>query len=305
MSEDLPPPATKRPGRTPLLSDAECREIAAEFDGTTPTVDALLVRWQLRYPGLRRHNVIQAARRGGYTPAASRRRWTASEDDFLRTHWQRLCSDEIAATLGRSVHSVGLRRRRLQFGRYEGDAVTLSALEKLTGLGPRQWQEVIDKGWLEARRNACGPGAAPLVSLSVPRLLALLRRHPEVYAYRDAPADVRRALQLDTLPDPPGWKQVICRAPPACAAAGGSAFWAPLYALPTCPRCGVPVSRYCERGRYADRDPGEDDVLRTPARPRGLEGRDAGSKLRARVSAQENLWLSTLGWVKAGLKRHA
>ena len=36
MSEDVPPPATKRPGRTPRLSDAECREIAAEFDGTTP-----------------------------------------------------------------------------------------------------------------------------------------------------------------------------------------------------------------------------------------------------------------------------
>jgi len=167
------------------------------------------VRWQLRYPGLRRHNVIQAARRGGYIPAAARRRWTASEDDFLRTHWQRLSRAEIAATLGRSVPSVGLRGRRLQLGRHKGDART-----------PR------------CRRRDGVLGAAGCA------------------------------------PDPS-----------------------------TC--CGSPVSRYGDSARYAARDPGEGDVVRTQARQRGLEGHDPASRLRARVSAQENLWLSTLGWPKA------
>ena len=42
----------------------------------------------------------------------------------------------------------------------------------------------------------------------------------------------------------------------SCEAIGGVDLWAPLYTIATCPRCGLRVSRFSEKQRYAD-EPGD------------------------------------------------
>lgn len=39
----------------------------------------------------------------------------------------------------------------------------------------------------------------------------------------------------------------------SCEASGGLDLWAPMYAIVTCPRCGLRVSRFSEKKIYADR----------------------------------------------------
>jgi hypothetical protein len=51
-------------GRQPLLTMAQCRQIAGEFDGSTDTIDRLLARWRDVVPTLQRHHIVTAARRG-------------------------------------------------------------------------------------------------------------------------------------------------------------------------------------------------------------------------------------------------
>lgn len=106
-----------RTGPQPMLTAEHCREIAREFDGTTKSIDQLLAKWRLVVPGLKRHNIIAAARRGGYVTKNGRKPWTTGELRFLRESWHRLSVNEIAQQLGRSRASVDLRRKRLGLGR--------------------------------------------------------------------------------------------------------------------------------------------------------------------------------------------
>jgi len=209
MSEDVPPPATKRPGRTPRLSDAECREIAAEFDGTTPPSTRCLCAGSCDTPACD-------------ATTSSRRR-------------------VAAATSLRRRAAAGRRARTTSCAR------TGSACP-----GPRSRPPSV----AASLRSGCAGAVCSSAGTK---------------ATRARPAAVRRDGVL------------------------GAAGCAPDPS--TC--CGSPVSRYGDSARYAARDPGEGDVVRTQARQRGLEGHDPASRLRARVSAQENLWLSTLGWPKA------
>jgi len=136
-------------------------------------------------------------------------------------------------------------------------------------------------------------------------LRSLLESHPEIYDYRHAPKLARVSLELDKLPGPPNWKRVICRSTAweeqikptptgrrvthgcaelkdvlhtfkqrSCEQEGGTAFWAPIYALPPCPRCGCQVSRYSEEGLFTDLDPGDDEVIDIQARKLGLRWLD-------------------------------
>jgi len=111
------PGAPRRTGPQPLLTLEQCRQIAREFDGSSKTIDELLVRWRKVVPELKRHNLIAAARRGGYVTKKERKPWTTAEERFLRDNWQRLSDHEIARLLGRSYTSVIVRRKRIGIGR--------------------------------------------------------------------------------------------------------------------------------------------------------------------------------------------
>lgn len=300
----LPP---RRRQRTGLLTPKECEAIAARYDGQTATLDALLAQYREHYPELKRHNITSAARRGGYQPARAAKRWTEAENDYLRCNWHLRSGDEIAAHLNRSFNSVNLQRKRLGIGRYDGEDLTIRDLESTTGLDHRQWHHFIEAGWLHARQRGRRNGAAPMTYVTIDAVLSLLRRHPEIIDYRTAPAATRALLELHKLPDPPKYKRVAChsdawkdqmRATPtgrrvthgaaelrdvphhysmlSCAEVGGTAFWAPTYSMPQCPRCGCTVSRYAPDAVYTDEDPSDDEVLDLLARKLGLRWESGG-----------------------------
>lgn len=305
-------PSPRKPrqveGRS-LLSIDECRQIAGEFDGTTERVDALLKKWSAIKPGVKRHTIIRAAKRGGYQTTKERKAWTPEEDRFLRENWHHMSADEIAAALGRRFNSVNLRRKRIGVGRYEGEDLTIRDLEELTRIDHRQWHDFVTRGWLRTRQRGRRKGAAPITYVSLNALRSLLTDHPEIYDYRRAPKATIVALELDRLPDPPAWKRVVCRSSSwreqikptptgraithgaatmemrlhsfrhrSCEEEGGTSFWASLYASPSCPRCGCQVSRYSEDGLFTDLDPGDDEVINIQARKLGLTWR--AGKLR-------------------------
>lgn len=299
------PSASCHRGRAPLLSQEQCQQIASEFDGTTKTIDRLLSIWRQVVPGLKRHNLATAARRGGYSTTKERKAWSDDEDQFLRENWHRLSGDEIAKQLGRTFTSVNLRHKRLGIGRYEGHELTIRDLEELTRIDHRQWHDFIERGWLKARKRQRRCGATPITYVAITALHALLRKHPEIYDYRGAPKRTRALLELDGLPDAPAWKRVVCNSDswqsgvrqmpvgrivthgaPAmaervqrfrlgsCATSGGTSFWSPIYSMPMCPRCGCQVSRYSHDALFTDMDPGDDEVIAIQARKLGLHWRD-------------------------------
>jgi hypothetical protein len=169
---------TKR-GRQPLLSGADCAAIADVFDGTTGRIDALLREWVQRRPGVKRHSIIQAARRGGYRAARQRMGWSADEDAFLVDNGQRMRIGQLAAALGRSFNAVKLRRRRLGIGRCTGGARTLREHELL----PRQegnrnngpeWAEHVAAGPAPMQQGLPSPALLARVSAVENPFLSLL-----------------------------------------------------------------------------------------------------------------------------------
>ena len=184
-----------------LLSMDECRQIAGEFDGTTECIDALLKKWSAIKPGVKRHTIIRAAKRGGYQTTKDRKDWTPDEDRFLRENWHRMSADEIAAALGRGFNSVNLRRKRIGIGRYDGEDLTIRDLEELTRIDHRQWHDFVARGWLRARQRGRRKGAVPITYVSLNALRSLLTDHPEIYDYRRAPKATIVALELDRLPE--------------------------------------------------------------------------------------------------------
>jgi hypothetical protein len=208
--------------------------------------------------------------------------WAREHDEFLRNEWHLLPAEEIARRLGRSVAAVNRRRRQLGIRRYDGDELTLRALQRATGLAGRHWREVIERGWLLVRLRVRGLGAKPVGCVTVDGVRSLLKRHPEVLDYRLLRPAVRLRLELDSLPPPPRYKRLLCTAAnsvnaapvgtnadagrgegqlspavgrivmPSCAQIGGTVFWVPISATPTCPRCGGAVSVYSPDGVYAD-----------------------------------------------------
>lgn len=286
---------------TRIYSINDCRAIARAYDGTTACLDGLLRVWRGKRSGVTRHNLAVAARRGGYVPTRARKAWHPDEDAFLRGAWHEMSAEEVAKALGRSVPSVSMRRKWLGIGRYDGEDLTIRQLEAITKLDHRQWQELIERGWLRVRRRARCNDAAPVSYVSLSALHRLLEQHPEVYDYKAAASDVRSLLELDRLAAPPAWKRVVCRstswsdsarlmpagrqvthgaaplvireqryAMKSCAEEGGVGFWAPTYALASCPRCGCQVSRYSDEGLFTDLPPGDDEVIDIQARKLGL-----------------------------------
>jgi hypothetical protein len=257
--------------------------------------DYSIGRWPRRCRELR-----AAEPQSRYGSTSSDRPWTTAEDDFLRNEWHLLPVEEIARRLGRDTAAVNARRRRLGIRRYDDDELTLRALQRLTGLEKRQWRELIDRGWLPARVRVRRAGAQPVVCVTVDDVRSLLKRHPEVLDYRQANRVARFRLELDSLPVPPRYKRLRCTSaisialgPPApkavvaategqalqtpdrdwmpsCAEIGGTAFWAPVYASPTCPRCGAAMTAFSPDGVHSDVEP--ETLTQGPKRRKRIEG---------------------------------
>lgn len=257
-----------------------------------------------------------------YGSTSADRPWTSAEDDLLRNEWHLLSVEEIARRLDRDVATVNVRRRRLGIRRYDGDELTLRALQRLTGIGEYRWRELIDLGWLQVRMRVRREGSRPIDCVTVDGVRSLLKRHPEVLDYRAASRVARFRLELDSLPTPPRYKRVRCVSAisidigkpatlgeaagvegmalpaldrdwmPSCAEIGGTAFWNAIYSAPVCPRCGGAVSALSPDGTHSDVEP-EGLMEKT-----GRRARTAGSGSRVAASRQRKIE-PPLSWTPA------
>ncbi|MBK7238026.1 MAG: hypothetical protein IPI02_21340 [Sterolibacteriaceae bacterium] len=308
-----------RSGKPPRFSDAECKAIAARYDGSSKVIDALLGAFHER--GVRRHHIAHAAKRGGYVSKSVRKDWTPKEDAWMRENWHTHSPEEVAHRLGRSVVSVLLRKKRIRIGRYDGPDLTIRDLERVLGVDHRLWQDFIRKGWLRAWQRKRQGKVSPITRVSIESLHAFLRAHPEVIDYRHAGTYASGILELAKLPDPPRHKQLRCDSRsftdcvkptpnglrahaeqvelreiahqftmPSCAALGGYRFFAPIYeSSPRCPRCGCIVSRFAPDGVYMD-EPDETQTFAMLAAKLGLRFEN-GTFLGADGAAIDNIAL--------------
>src|SRR5262245_62512797 len=121
----------RRTSRRTFLSKAIIKQIAKVHDGQTHTIDALVKRYDLE-----RHQVSRAAKRGGYKTKRQRKSWTEAENTYLRDHWGRTPAEQIAETLGRTLVSVQLEKKRLGISTRDFDDWTIRDLEdREHGLG--------------------------------------------------------------------------------------------------------------------------------------------------------------------------
>jgi hypothetical protein len=285
------------------------------------TVDATAAVLKRRRRLLKDFSVGQSPRRcrelraaepqSRYGSTSCDRPWTTADDDFLRNEWHLLPVEEIARRLGRDVTALNVRRRRLGIRRYDGDELTLRALQRFTGLSERRWRDLFDRGWLQVRmRVRCG-GTKLVRCVTVDGVRSLLKRHPEVLDYRVASRVARFRMELDSLPAPPHYKRLRCTSAIAiglnepvtqgdaagaeeralraldrdwmlsCAEVGGTAFWAAIYSAPVCPRCGSAVSALSPDSTYSDAEPeGLMEKAGRRARTAGFGGRVAATRQR-------------------------
>lgn len=173
---------------------------------------------------------------------------------------------ETAALLATNTAEVQARLRQL-IEVIKARGFTLSQLSIVTGVHRMYWREYIAEEWL------CAAAGSRSMRVPVANLLGAVRAKPELFDYRAVPSPLAGPLGFANLPDPQPFKLVTCRSgsigarlvniladesAPAvhfkvrsCGDLGGLDLWAPLYAIATCPRCGLRVSRFFEKGAYA------------------------------------------------------
>lgn len=196
---------------------------------------------------------------------------------------------ETAALLATNTAEVQARLRQL-VETIKARGLTLSQLAIVTGVHRIYWRQYIAEGWLG---TTAGSRA---MRVPVAELQEALRARPELFDYRAVPSPLAAPLGLASLPDPPPFKLVTCRSGSigarlvdveaedggqgvrfevkSCGDLGGLDLWAPMYAIPTCPRCGLRVSRFSEKGRYANK-PGDSSPVRDAMAGKiGLRWRD-------------------------------
>jgi hypothetical protein len=192
------------------ICDGGLAVLCANRDGQGYFVSRL-ARVSVIFPDRRRRALRAAEPPGRYAVRVAGKPWTHEHDEFLRNQWHLLPVEEIARQLGRSVAAVNRRRCKLGIRRYDGDELTLRALQRATGLAGRRWREVVERGWLQVRLRVRGTGAKPVGCVTVDGVRSLLKRHPEVLDYRLLRPAVRIRLELDSLPEPPRYKRLLCK----------------------------------------------------------------------------------------------
>eukprot|EP01133_Synstelium_polycarpum_P021262 gene21262-25541_t len=249
--------------RYPLLTEAHLPHLKMAL--TSQTMSALSVTY-----GVSLSTIGNFLRRHGVLPKYDG--WRSERyDRMLAATISRVSIGEVAAISGTNTAEVQLRLREL-IDSIKAAGFTLQQLAILTGIDRVYWRDYIGAGWL--RR----PKAGRIARVPVEDLLNAVRGRPELFEYRNVPELIARALGVFDLPDPPSFKMVTCRSLsiearivdiPAgdegprikfgiqsCGALGGVDLWVPTYAIATCPRCGLRVSRLSEKQVYA-KSPGD------------------------------------------------
>lgn len=174
---------------------------------------------------------------------------------------------EMAALVGTNTAEVKVRLAQM-LDMIDKLGFTLSQLAIVTGVDRTYWRQYIQEGWLETARV----GRSERVPIA--ELVKAAGARPELFDYLAVPLTLARPFGLQDIPAPPLFKMVTCRStsiesrvvdiPAAqdgpsitykvesCEVIGGLDLWVPLYAIATCPRCGLRVSRFSEKKRYAD-----------------------------------------------------
>lgn len=174
---------------------------------------------------------------------------------------------ELAALVGTNTVEVKARLEQL-VTMISKAGFTLSQLAIITGVDRTYWRQYIQEGWLTTSRT----GRSERVPVA--ELVRAAGARPELFDYQAVPLTLAKPFGLSGLPAPPLFKMVTCRSTsietrvidiPAssdgprisytvesCEAFGGVDLWVPLYAIATCPRCGLRVSRFSEKQGYAD-----------------------------------------------------
>lgn len=285
----------------PLLDAKQIASIAARYDGTSETIDALVKEF-----GVRRHNITNAARIGGYKSKRVRIKWTEEKDQYLRDNWGKIQPTQIYAHLECNASAVFNRLKRIGHSTRDNEDLTIYDIEHLTKLDHRIWKRFIDDGWLRSYPEFGRNGEIWSRRVKVEWIGAFMRAHPEAINYRNLDTYTTTALELAKLPDPPKYMLLTCRSDSwkdgvrptpigqkihhgeveladkehnysleSCAAIGGTDVWAPLYQNSTsCPRCGCMVSRFSEKAVFSDADPGDGNTLNAIAGKLGLTWRD-------------------------------
>ena len=284
-----------------LLSADQIASIAARYNGTTEAIDALVKEF-----GVKRHNITNAARIGGYKTKRVRIEWTEEKDQYLRDNWGKVQPAEIYSHLGCNESAVFNRLKRIGHSTRNNEDLTIYDIEHLTKLDHRIWKRFIDDGWLSSYPEYGRNGEIWSRRVKVEWVGAFMRAHPEVINYRSLDKYAIAVLELAKLPEPPGYMLLTCRSDswkdgvkptPAgrkvhhgevelvdrehnysldsCAAIGGTDVWAPLYQNSTnCPRCGCMLSRFSDKAVFSDVDPGDGNTLNVIAGKLGLSWSD-------------------------------
>jgi hypothetical protein len=188
-------------------------------------------------------------------------------DRLLAAAAQNASVAEMAALVGTNTAEVKTRLEQL-VEMITKVGFTLSQLAVVTCVDRTYWRQYIQEGWLTTSRT----GRSERVPVA--ELAKAAGARPELFDYQAVPQQLAKPFGLAHLPTPPLFKMVTCRSTSiesrvvdipsgpdgplvsykveSCEAIGGVDLWAPLYAIATCPRCGLRVSRFSEKQRYAD-----------------------------------------------------
>jgi hypothetical protein len=198
---------------------------------------------------------------------------------------------EMAALVGTNTVEVKARLEQLvamivQVG------FTLSQLAVITGVDRTYWRQYIQEGWLTTSR------AGRSERVPVAELSKAVAARPELFDYQAVPLLLAKPFGLRDLPAPPLFKMVTCRStsiesrvvnvpadpdgPPitfkveSCEAIGGLDLWVPTYAIATCPRCGLRVTRFSEKQQYGEAPADSAAIKDAMASKVGLRWKDGG-----------------------------
>jgi hypothetical protein len=267
--------------RSRLLTEEHLPELRRALE--TQTLTALSVKYGVSISTmgafLRNHGVLPEY--DGWRPERYER--------LLAATMRQASVAETSALLATNTAEAQARLRQL-IETIKSRGFTLSQLAIVTSVHRVYWRQYIAEGWLG---TATG-GRSMRVLLA--DLQDAVRARPELFDYRAVPLALARPFGLQELPDPPLFKLVTCRSGSigarlvdvhaddgakavrfevkSCGELGGLDLWAPVYAIPTCPRCGLRVSRFSEKGCYADQ-PGDSSPVRDAMAGKiGLRWRD-------------------------------
>jgi len=242
-----------------LLTEAHLPELRQALD--TQTLTALSVSY-----GVSLSTMGSFLRKHGVLPEYDG--WRSERYDRLLAAAARDASvAEMAALAGTNTVEVkGRLDQLLSMIRKAG--YTLSQLSIITGVDRAYWRQYIHEGWLATTRTG------RLERVSADELVRAVEARPELFDYRAVPQQLADPLGLRDLPVAPLFKMVTCQSTsiesrtvdiPAdadgpqityhvdsCKAIGGLNLWAPMYAIATCPRCGLRVTRFSETRTYSD-----------------------------------------------------